>query len=58
MHSVTMFFSCLSYFWGNDGVIGAVEFLIYILYRETFKGENFHEFRGFVAIRSFLSEIL
>ena len=32
MHSVTMFFSCLSYFWGNDGVIGAAEFLIYILY--------------------------
>ena len=27
-----MFFSCLSYFWGNDGVIGAAEFLIYILY--------------------------
>ena len=23
---------CLSYFWGNDGVIGAAEFLIYILY--------------------------
>ena len=23
--------TCLSYFWGNDGVIGAAEFLIYIL---------------------------
>ena len=32
LHSVTMFFSCLLYFWGNDGVIGAAEFLIYILY--------------------------
>jgi len=28
------------------------------IYRETFKGENFHEFRGFVAIcKSFLLEI-
>ena len=40
LHSVTMFFSCLSYFWGNDGVIGAPEFLIYILYIGKHSREN------------------
>ena len=58
MHSVTMFFSCLSYFWGNDGVIGAAEFLIYVLYIGKHSRENtFTNFAVLWYSQKFLSEI-
>ena len=38
--------------------LASVQYTDITIYRETFKGENFHEFRGFVAIfESFLCKI-